>query len=96
MNLWESFTCVAISYGLLVIFRKTFNSQGRLAKFMSDNAFSVYVFHPPLVIIGARMLHSVTWEPLVKFAVLTFIACVTSFLASATVFRRIPVLRSIL
>ena len=54
MNLWESSTCVAMSYGLLVIFREKFNWQRRLAKFLSDNAFTVYVFHPPIVILAAR------------------------------------------
>jgi glucan biosynthesis protein C len=93
---WESFTCVAISFGLLMLFREKFPSQGRFAKFMSDNAFSVYVFHPPIVILGARMLHGVEWPPLIKFAVLTAIGVVVSFALSAAVFRRIPLLRAIL
>ena len=96
MNLWESFTCVAISYGLLVIFRQRFNSQGRLAKFLSDNAFSVYVFHPPIVILAARALHRFSWPAIPKFAALTAIAVVVSFALSAGVFRRTPFLRSIL
>jgi len=96
MNLWESFTCVAISYGLLVIFRKAYNTQGRFEKFMSDNAFSVYVFHPPFVILGARLLHPIVGAPLFKFAALTLIACAASFVLSAAVFRRIPMLRVIL
>lgn len=95
-NLWESFTCVAISYGLLVIFRRMYNTQGRFEKFMSDNAFAVYVFHPPFVILGARMLHLVGGAPLIRFAALTTIACITSFVLSAAVFRRIPGLRAIL
>jgi glucan biosynthesis protein C len=93
---WESFTCVAISFGLLVLFREKVSRQGGLGKFMSDNAFSVYVFHPPIVIIGARMLHGVEWHPLVKFMVLTCIGVVASFGLSAAVFRRIPLLRAIL
>jgi fucose 4-O-acetylase-like acetyltransferase len=96
MNIWEAFTCVAISYGLLVMFRKWYNHQGRLEKFMSDNAFSVYVFHPPFVILGARALHLVHAPALLKFALLTVIACAASFALSETVFRRIPVLRTIL
>ena len=96
MNLWESFTCVAISYGLLVIFRKVYNTQGRFEKFMSDNAFSVYVFHPPFVILGARLLHPIVGAPLFKFAALTLVACAATFVLSAAVFRRIPVLRTIL
>ncbi len=96
MNLWESFTCVAISFGLLAFFQRSFNSQGRVAKFMSDNAFSVYVFHPPIVIAGARLLHMVMWQPLIKFVSLTCIGIAASFGLSAAVFRRLPVVRLIL
>jgi hypothetical protein len=94
--LWESFTCVALCFGLLVLFRERFNSQGRLTKFLSENAFSVYVFHPPIVIFAARMLHAVLWHPLLKFAMLTAIGAAGSFALSAAVFRRIPLLRRIL
>lgn len=96
INLWESFTCVAMCYGLLVIFREVFNRQGLLAKFMSDNAFSVYVFHPPIVILAARMLQSLMLPPLVKFLTLTCIGAVMSFVLGAIVFRRIPLLPRIL
>jgi glucan biosynthesis protein C len=95
-DLWECFTCVAISFGLLVLYREYFNSQGRLSRFLSANAFAVYVFHPPIVIAGARLLHGLVWHPLVKFGVLTAWAAVVSFALSATVFRRIPLLRRIL
>lgn len=71
LALWESFTCVAISLGLLVLFRERFNVQGRWSRFLSDNAFAVYVFHPPIVILGARALHGVDWPPVAKFATLT-------------------------
>ena len=96
INLWESFTCVAMCFGLLVIFREAFNWQGRVAKFLSDNAFSVYVFHPPIVIMAARLLHDCSWPPALKFLVLTCMGVVVSFALSAAVFRRIPWLRKIL
>jgi hypothetical protein len=95
IDIWESLTCIGMSFGLLAVFRRAFDSQGRAAKFMSDNAFSVYVFHPPLVILGARLLQGVAWHPLSKFAVLTIIASAASFVLSAAVFRRIPGLRAI-
>jgi glucans biosynthesis protein C len=96
MNCWESFTCVAMSFGLLVLFREKFPNQGRLPKFLSDNAFAVYVFHPPIVIAAARLMHGLTWPPLAKFALLTLIGVVASYALSALVFRRIPYLRAIL
>jgi surface polysaccharide O-acyltransferase-like enzyme len=96
INVWESFTCVAVCLGLLVIFRAAFERQGPLAKFLSDNAFSVYVFHPPIVIMSARLLHTCLWPPVLKFIVLTCMGVAASFALSATVFRRIPLLREIL
>jgi hypothetical protein len=96
VNVWESFTCVAMCLGLLAIFRAAFDRQGPLAKFLSDNAFSVYVFHPPIVIMSARLLHPCLWLPVVKFIVLTCMGVASSFALSATVFRRIPLLREIL
>ncbi len=96
MNLWESFTCVAICFGLLVIYRRSCNRQGRLEKFLSDNAFSIYVFHPPIVILAARLLHFLAWPPIPKFLLLTCLGAVVTYLLSAAVFRRIPFLRNIL
>jgi glucan biosynthesis protein C len=96
LDSWESFTCVGMSLGLLVVFRENLNCQGRLAKLASDSAFSVYVFHPPVVIALARALHLVPLHPLLKFVVLTFSATVTSFVLSAVIFRRVPGLRTIL
>jgi glucans biosynthesis protein C len=96
MNVWESFTCVGVSYGLLAIFSARFNIQGRIARFLSDNAFSVYVFHPPIVIMAARMMQGITLPALLKVVILTFLATVASFALSAVVFRQIPVLRRFL
>lgn len=96
LDLWEAFTCVGVSVGLLVLFRDKFDSQSRLTRFLSDNAFCVYVFHPPILIAAAHLLHGVSWPPIYKFVVLTGIAVGMSFALSAFVFRRIPLLRAIL
>lgn len=96
LSVWESFTCVALCLGLLTMFREYFGAQGRLARFLSDNAFAVYVFHPPIVIVGARLLHGFAWPALVKVVILTGFGVVVTFALSASVFRRIPVLRTIL
>lgn len=95
LSFWEAFTCVSLCFGLLVLFREKLNSQGRIARFLSDNAFCVYVFHPPIVIATAQLLSHVPWLPLVKFAILTVLSVVASFGLSAVFFRRIPLLRLI-
>ena len=94
--LWESFTCIAVSFGLLVIYRRYFDAQGRLAGFLSDNAFGVYVFHAPIVIAIARLMHRLVWSPLTKFAVLTAASAFVSFAICALLLRRLPLLRRIL
>lgn len=93
---WEAFTCVGVSYGLLCAYRERFNEQNRFTKFLSDNAFAVYVFHPPIVILGARMMQGFDWHPFVKFGLLTVFGVVVTYTLSAAVFRRIPYLRAII
>jgi surface polysaccharide O-acyltransferase-like enzyme len=94
--LWESFFCMGICLGLIVIFRQHFNTQGKFAKFMSDNYFSVYVFHPPILIQVTLALRDLAWSPLVKFAIAIAITVPLCFLVSHLVLRRIPVLKKVL
>jgi glucans biosynthesis protein C len=96
IDVWEAFTCVALCYGLLTLFERKFDSQGWFAKFLSDNAFCVYVFHPPIVIVTARMLHRLAVPAIPKFVILTLLAAAASFILSAGVFRRVPLLQRIL
>lgn len=95
-SVWESVTCVAMSIGLIVLYRDRANRENAVSRFLSRNAFSVYVFHPPFVILGARLMWDLSWPAIPKFVLLTMVATVTSFAASELVFRRIPVLRAIL
>jgi len=94
--LWESCTCVAMCYGFLAVLRAKFDTQGRVAEFMSANAFSVYVFHPPILILAARLIHGFTWPSVGMFLTLTVLAVIGSFTLSSTVFRRLPLLQRIL
>jgi fucose 4-O-acetylase-like acetyltransferase len=94
--LWESFTCIAVSFGLLVIYRRYFDAQGNLARFLSANAFGVYVFHPPILIAIARLMHRLACPPLTKFALLTAASALFSFAICALLLRRLPLLRRIL
>lgn len=94
--LWEAASCTATCYGLLAMFRYKFNSEGRLARLLSANAFSVYVFHPPIVIACARLLHPMALPSPAMFVILTGFSAVVSFVLSAVILRRIPLLRNIL
>jgi surface polysaccharide O-acyltransferase-like enzyme len=77
--LWESFSCVAITIGLVGIFRNRFNRQNKLQKFLSDNYFGVYVFHPPILIVISVSLKWLIIHPLIKFALVAACAIAATY-----------------
>jgi peptidoglycan/LPS O-acetylase OafA/YrhL len=93
---WEAFFCMGICLGLTVLFREKFNRQGAFAKWMSDNSFSVYLFHTPLLVAVTLGMQGFAAPKPVKFLVATLLATTVAFLASNYVFRRIPLLRRVL
>lgn len=94
--LWESFFCVGTCLGIIVLFRKRFNNQGKFARFMSQNSFSAYVFHAPILILVTLALRGLAWHPLLKWGVAAAIAISLSFLVSNFVLRRTPLLKKVL
>jgi glucans biosynthesis protein C len=93
---WEAFFCLGLCLGLTVLFREKFNRQGAFAKWMSDNSFSVYLFHTPLLVAVTLGMQGFAAPKPVKFLVATLLATTVAFLASNYVFRRIPLLRRVL
>lgn len=94
--LWEALVCVGMSYTLVALYRKYFDGQRRAARFLSDNAFAVYLFHPPILVSCAILIHAAGMPGPVKAMLLTAITALAAFAAAALVLRRIPYLRRIL
>lgn len=94
--IWEALVCVGMSYLLVALYRKYLNSQRRGARFLSDNAFAVYLFHPPILVFSAILIHEVGMRGPAKAVLLTAIAATAAFAMSTLVFRRIPYLRRVL
>jgi peptidoglycan/LPS O-acetylase OafA/YrhL len=88
--LWEALVCVGMALLILAVYRRWFNTQGRLARVLSDNAFGVYLIHPPILIAFAIALHPLLWPPIAKAALLTVLAAIGSFAASAFILRKSP------
>ena len=93
--LWESVMCVAICTSLLVLFRKHFNHQGNLWKFLSANAYTVYIIHPLIIVALAYSLHTVALYPLLKYGLAVIIAVPCCFVLSDLI-RMIPYAKRIL
>lgn len=96
LSFWESFFCVGACLGLLVFFREKWNCDGALARWLSRNSFSVYMFHTPILIAITFMIHDWQAPKLAKFLVATILGVTAAYLASSLVFRRIPLLKKVL
>jgi fucose 4-O-acetylase-like acetyltransferase len=94
--LWESFTAVAVSAGLITLFREKYNYQGRIIKAMSQSAFAVYMFHTPVIIAAAQLAKPLPLPPLAKFVLLSLICVPLCFALAHFVIRRIPLLKRVL
>ena len=96
MACWEQVAGVGISIFLLIRFRERHNRQGVAARWFSANAFAVYVFHTPVLITLSRMI--VGWQGalLLKFLVLTLLSIGVTYILSAVLLKRVPLLKNIL
>jgi surface polysaccharide O-acyltransferase-like enzyme len=88
--LWEALVCVAMGLLMLAVYRRHFDRQGPVARSLSDNAFAVYLIHPPILIGAAILLHGAAWNPVAEALLLTVMAALGSFAVSAFVVRKSP------
>ena len=70
--------------------------RGRTARFLSANAFAVYVFHAPVLIALALAFRRVHAGPMGKFLLLTAAGVVCTFLLAQVLIRQIPGLRRVM
>ena len=95
-SFWESFICLGMCLGLTVLFREKFNFQGRFSQWMSRNSFAAYLFHTPLLIAVTLALKNLPAPLGVKFILASLLAVPITFVVSAFLRPRIPVLRRVL
>jgi surface polysaccharide O-acyltransferase-like enzyme len=96
LSLWEQIFGIGMCVWFLVWFRERHNTQGRLVKKISDNAFAVYVFHPPVLIALAVILSDYSAPGILKFPILLAATIVITFSLAEFVLRRTPLLKQVL
>ena len=87
--LWESFLCVSMCIGLIYVFRRYVNRQGRLAKFLSPNAYTAFIIQAPVITAVALVLRNADLYPLLKFGLAALIALPLCFVLSNLI-RKLP------
>ncbi len=93
--LWEQTLGVALTVGLLILFRERFNSQGRLARTACASSYTVYIIHAPLIVAFTFAVRRVDLYPLLKFAAVAVIIIPLCFVF-ADLLRRLPAAQRIL
>lgn len=93
--LWDSTFAVGMCLGVITLFRRFFNGQGRFGRFLSQHSYTVYVIHIPIVVFLAVALRGIDLEPLLKFGMAAVITVPTCF-AIAYMVRKIPLASRIL
>jgi glucan biosynthesis protein C len=95
-SIWEASMCVSMCIALLALFKNRFSSQGRIAKLMADNSFTVYLIHIPIIVFLQYLLIGVAIDPLIKFTIVGALGILLVFVISHFVIRRLPYTKDIL
>lgn len=87
--LWDSIFSVGICLALLPFFRRFWNRQSRFSRFLSRQAFTVYIIHIPIIVLLALAIRGIHLESLLKFALAALIGLPLCF-ALAFLVRKLP------
>lgn len=87
--LWDSTFAVGMYLGGITFFRHFLNRTGKFSRFLSRNAYTVYIIHAPLIVFLALALRWFHPEQLLKFGLAALIALPLCFVA-ANLVRKIP------
>lgn len=87
--LWDSAFSVGICLALLTFFRHFLNRQTCFGRFLSQQAFTVYIIHIPVIVLLALALRGIHLESLAKFTLAALIGVPLCF-ALAFLVRKIP------
>lgn len=94
-DLWEQIFGLCFSVGLIVLFREKFNGRGPFATLCRKNAFAVYVWHMPVLVILSLLLAPVTLAPALKFVITALAGAMGTLVFTHLIIRRIPILNRI-
>jgi hypothetical protein len=86
---------VGMCLGLITLFRRVFNRQGKLGRFLSRQAYTVYIIHVPIIVGLALAARGIHLETLLKFALVALFGVPLCF-ELAFLVRKIPLASRIL
>jgi glucan biosynthesis protein C len=87
--LWDSIFAVGICLAAITLFRHFFGAENRFGRFLSQQGYTVYVIHIPIIVFIAFVLKGIDLENILKFGLASVIVVPTCF-AVAYIVRKIP------
>lgn len=87
--LWDSTFSVGMCLALITFFRHFLSRQTRFGRFLSQQAFTVYIIHIPIIVLLALTIRGIHLEALLKFALAALIGVPLCF-SLAFLIRKIP------
>ncbi len=92
---WEQLSGLGLGLGAMALFRRRFNDDGPVARWLSQHSFAVYALHAPVLVTLTPLLRPLPGGPFVKVPLLTALGLLASY-GVAWLARRLPGLRNIL
>ncbi|HJW89133.1 MAG TPA: acyltransferase, partial [Anaerolineales bacterium] len=92
---WQSFLSIAMCISVIYIFQRRLDHQNALGRFLSRNAYTVYLIHEPVITFVALLAMGVMIYPLLKFGLAALVAVPLCYGLSSLI-RRLPYTQRIL
>ncbi|MBD3922724.1 acyltransferase family protein [Paenibacillus sp. PR3] len=87
--MWEPFICLGIIIFLLSYFHRRFNTMNAFSKWLSDNAYTVYLIHPPVVVGWTIAFHGVGVPAIIKWIMVSALSIAVCFIVASAI-RMLP------
>jgi hypothetical protein len=94
-SLWEAFTAIGFSIGLMAFLKKYADTENGFTRFFAANGFGAYILHAPILISLSLLVQPWKAAPLLKFSLVGAAALALSLGCSALL-RLIPPVRAVL
>ncbi len=91
LSFHQAIFCVGMCISMLYVFRKSCDRQGRIARTISGDAYTVYIIHAPVTIFTALLIRGISLNPLLKFVIVSILSLVICFVLSHYIIRKITV-----
>lgn len=94
-SLWEQFTGIPLIIGILGLFQHKLNKRNKINVSLAKCTYTVYIIHPPVLVLMCLSLKNFKVNLLIKFLILS-IPVIASCFVLAYLIRKLPIVKKVL